>query len=138
MVLDRPLAASGPVDELAPADVADMTALVELTRPGPFWPRSIALGAFYGVRENGFLMAMAGERLRPPGWTEISSVCTHPQARGRGLAARLVAAAANRILARGERPFLHVAADNTDAIRLYERLGFAVRRPVRFHGYRVP
>lgn len=138
MVLDQPLHASGPVEVLDSGDVPDMTALVEATRPGPFWPRTVELGAFYGVRENGVLIAMTGERLQPSGWTEISTVCTAPQARGRGLAARVASAAAERILARGERPFLHVAASNTGAMRLYERLGFTVRRQVRFHGYRVP
>ncbi|WP_426503458.1 GNAT family N-acetyltransferase [Dactylosporangium sp. McL0621] len=126
------------VAELGRADVPDMLALIDATRPGPFWPRTIELGAFYGVRDNGALLTMAGERLRPPGWTEISSVCTAPQARGRGLAAQVVRAAADRITARGERPFLHVVDTNLDAIRLYERLGFVVRTRVRFHGYRVP
>jgi ribosomal protein S18 acetylase RimI-like enzyme len=142
MILDRPCADSpGParaVAELERADVQDMLALTGLSRPGPFWPRTIELGTFHGIREHGALVAMAGERLRPPGWTEISSVCTAPHARGRGLASQVVRAAVDRITARGDRAFLHVAADNVDAIRLYERLGFVIRRPVRFHGYRVP
>ncbi|MGX1315018.1 putative GNAT family acetyltransferase [Streptomyces calvus] len=83
-------------------------------------------------------MAMAGERLKPPGWTEISAVCTAPEARGRGHAARLVAALVARIVARGERPFLHVAEANTGAIALYERLGFTTRRKVTFRGFRTP
>ncbi|UAC01796.1 GNAT family N-acetyltransferase [Dactylosporangium vinaceum] len=120
------------------ADVPDMLALTEQARPGPFWARTIEMGAFCGVREEGALVAMAGERLAPPGWTEISAVCTAPHARGRGLAERVVRRAIDGILGRGERVLLHVAAANTGAIRLYERLGFVVRRPVRFHGYRVP
>ncbi|GGQ84685.1 GNAT family N-acetyltransferase [Couchioplanes azureus] len=124
--------------ELGQADVPEMLALTELTRPGPFWPRTIEMGTFHGVRDNATLVAMAGERLCPPGWTEISSVCSAPQYRGRGLAATVVHAAMKQILARGDRPFLHVAADNLNAIRLYERLGFTVRRHVRFHGYRTP
>ena len=83
-------------------------------------------------------MAMAGERLRPPGWTEISAVCTAPRARGRGHASALVRLLARRIVERGDRPFLHVATDNAHAIGIYGRLGFAVRRRVRFHGYRTP
>ncbi|MBM2619404.1 GNAT family N-acetyltransferase [Actinoplanes sp. LDG1-06] len=126
------------VAQLGHADVPDMLALTAETRPGPFWPRTVELGAFYGVRDSGSLVAMAGERLRPSGWTEISSVCTAGTHRGRGLAAQVVHAAANRITACGKRPFLHVAANNHDAIRLYERLGFTVRRQVRFHGYQVP
>jgi ribosomal protein S18 acetylase RimI-like enzyme len=138
MILDRPIPAPVAAEVLGPDDVPDMLALVEETRPGPFRERTIELGAFYGVRDNGALIAMAGERLRPPGWTEISGVCTAPQARGRGLGTRLIQAAAARILARGEQPFLHVAARNTTAIRLYEHLGFIVRQPVHFHGYQVP
>lgn len=140
MILDRPVDGAGPgtVEELGPADVPDMLALTEQTRPGPFWPRTVELGAFHGVREDGALVAMAGERLRPPGWTEISAVCTAPHARGRGLASRVVRAAADRITARGDRAFLHVAAANVGAIRCYERLGFVIRTPVRFHGYLVP
>jgi ribosomal protein S18 acetylase RimI-like enzyme len=126
------------VVELGSADVPDMLALAELTRPGPFWRRTIELGTYLGVRENGVLVAMAGERLRPPGWSEISAVCTAPQARGRGHAATLVRAVMRRITERGERPFLHAVAHNTGAIGLYERLGFTVRRRVRFHGYRTP
>jgi predicted GNAT family acetyltransferase len=75
---------------------------------------------------------MAGERLRPPGWTEISAVCTDPAFRGQGLAARLVNAVGAGIVERGERPLLHVLAISRPAIALYERLGFVVRRPLRF------
>ncbi|WP_237107954.1 GNAT family N-acetyltransferase [Nonomuraea sp. MG754425] len=123
---------------LTPADVPEMLALVGLTRPGPFLPRTIELGVYLGIRRHGELIAMAGERLRPPGWTEISAVCTHPAHRGRGLAARLVRAVAAGIRARGETPFLHAAAGNTDAIRLYERLGFRLRRTTVFQVVRAP
>ncbi|MEW1873214.1 GNAT family N-acetyltransferase [Streptomyces caelestis] len=123
---------------LGPADVPEMLDLVERTRPGPFRPRTHELGAYLGVRERGVLVAMAGERLRPPGWTEISAVCTAPEARGRGHAARLVRTLVARVLARRERPFLHVAESNADAIALYERIGFRTRRQVTFRGFRTP
>lgn len=126
------------VVELGAADVPAMLELTGRTRPGPFWPRTHELGTYLGVRENGALVAMAGERLRPPGWTEISAVCTAPEARGRGHAARLIRALVVRVTARDERPFLHVAASNTDAIALYERLGFVKRKPVTFRGFRTP
>ncbi|MFG1755599.1 GNAT family N-acetyltransferase [Streptosporangium sandarakinum] len=126
------------VVELGADSVPEMLDLVARTRPGPFWPRTRELGTYLGVRDNGALVAMAGERLRPPGWTEISAVCTAPEARGRGHAAHLVGALVTRILARGERPFLHVAEANTGAIALYERLGFEARRPVTFRGFRTP
>ncbi|MER6625960.1 GNAT family N-acetyltransferase [Streptomyces sp. NPDC000931] len=126
------------VVELTADDVPEMLDLVARTRPGPFRPRTRELGTYLGVRDNGTLVAMAGERLRPPGWTEISAVCTAPEARGRGHAARLVRALTARITARGERPFLHVAETNTGAIGLYERLGFETRKQVTFRGFRTP
>jgi predicted GNAT family acetyltransferase len=138
LALDVRGPADGAVVELGRADVPDMLRLAELTRPGPFWPRTIELGSYLGVRQGGVLVAMAGERLRPPGWTEISAVCTAPDARGRGHASALVRTAMRRITDRGEGPFLHVAADNAGAIGLYRRLGFAIRRRVRFSGYRAP
>lgn len=130
--------ADAEVVELGAADVPEMLALAERTSPGPFWPRTRELGTYLGVRDNGALMAMAGERLRPPGWTELSAICTAPEARGRGHAARLTRALIARITARGERPFLHVTEANTSALALYERLGFRTRKPVTFRGYRTP
>jgi GNAT superfamily N-acetyltransferase len=127
------------VVELGADDVPEMSNLVAEAQPGPFWPRTRELGTYLGVRDqNGTLVAMAGERLRPPGWTEISAVCTATEARGRGHAARLVRALVARITARGERPFLHVTETNTGAIALYERLGFETRKPVNFRRFRTP
>ncbi|MET8136882.1 GNAT family N-acetyltransferase [Streptomyces sp. NPDC005251] len=123
---------------LGPADVPDMLDLVERTRPGPFLSRTVELGTYLGIRRNGALIAMAGERLHPPGWTEISAVCTDPAHRGEGLATRLILAVAHGIRERGETPFLHTAAGNTGAIRLYESLGFRLRRTTRFMAARVP
>ncbi|GGM76953.1 hypothetical protein GCM10011609_11150 [Lentzea pudingi] len=112
---------------LTAADVPEMMALAELTRPGPFLPRTIEMGTYLGIRHDGRLVAMAGERLRVPGHTEISAVCTHPDARGQALGTRLLLAVAHGIRERGETPFLHVLASNTGAVRLYERLGFRLR-----------
>ncbi|MEF2525623.1 MULTISPECIES: GNAT family N-acetyltransferase [Streptomyces] len=123
---------------LGPADVPEILELVELTRPGPFLARTVELGTYLGIRRGGRLVAMAGERMRPPGWTEISAVCTHPGHRGQGLAARLVRAVASGVAERGERPFLHAAADNTGAIALYEAMGFTLRRRPLFVGLRTP
>ncbi|MFI5671866.1 GNAT family N-acetyltransferase [Streptomyces sp. NPDC051704] len=123
---------------LGPADVPEILALISLTKPGPFLPRTVELGTYLGIRHRGRLIAMAGERLRPPGWTEISAVCTHPRHRGRGLATRLVRAVAAGIRERGETPFLHTAASNTGAIRLYESIGFTLRRRPSFMAVRAP
>jgi ribosomal protein S18 acetylase RimI-like enzyme len=122
---------------LASADVPEMLELVARTRPGPFLTRTIALGTYLGIRRGGALVAMAGERMRPPGWTEISAVCTDPAYRGQGLAGRLVRAVAVGIRERGDVPFLHAAADNHAGIRLYEQLGFTYRRDVLFGALRV-
>ncbi|MFF6785131.1 GNAT family N-acetyltransferase [Streptomyces sp. NPDC012510] len=133
--------AAAPDDEavrLGPADVPEILDLVARTQPGPFLPRTVELGTYLGIRRGGALVAMAGERLHPPGWTEISGVCTAPAFRGTGLATRLVHAVAHGIRERGETPFLHAAATNTSAVRLYESLGFRLRRTTRFMAARVP
>jgi ribosomal protein S18 acetylase RimI-like enzyme len=119
-----------PARALGPADVGEMLALVELTRPGPFRVRTIELGAYFGVFDGDELVAMAGERLRFPRYCEISAVCTHPDHRGRGLAAGLTALVAQGIRTRGEQPFLHHASDNHPARRVYEALGFRFRREI--------
>ena len=123
---------------LGPADVPAMLDLIARTQPGPFRPRTIELGRYLGLRAGGELVAMAGERMRPPGWTEISAVCTDERFRGRGFAARLVRSVSHGIRARGELPFLHASAQNTNAIRLYESLGFEIRRPCVFTGWQLP
>jgi ribosomal protein S18 acetylase RimI-like enzyme len=124
--------------QLGPHDVPEMLDLVGRTKPGPFLPRTIELGNYLGIRRDGTLVAMAGERLHPPGWTEISAVCTDAAYRGQGLATRLVRAVAAGIRARGETPFLHAAGTNTTAIRLYASIGFTLRRRLVFQQVRVP
>ncbi|MDX3073689.1 GNAT family N-acetyltransferase [Streptomyces sp. NPDC088354] len=119
-------------------DVPEVMDLIARTKPGPFAPRTIELGTYLGVRENGRLIAMAGERMRPPGGTEISAVCTDPDHRGRGLASRLIRAVAAGIADRGDTPFLHADPRNTNAIRLYESMGFALRRRPLFLLVRAP
>ena len=113
---------------LGAGDVADMMALVELAQPGPFTAGTRELGTYLGIREGGRLIAMAGERMRLDGYTEVSAVCTHPDHRGRGLARALITALVRAITARGERPFLHVLSENASAIALYRQLGFTHRR----------
>jgi ribosomal protein S18 acetylase RimI-like enzyme len=122
---------------LGPADVPEMLDLVARTEPGPFLPGTITLGTYLGIRRGGALVAMAGERLRPPGWGEISAVCTDAAHRGQGLAARLARAVGAVIRERGDVPFLHTTAANATAIRLYEHLGFTLRRELLFAALRA-
>jgi predicted GNAT family acetyltransferase len=119
------------VVDLGEADAPEMLALARLTEPGPFFARTHQLGDFVGVRLGGRLAAMAGERLKLSGYTEVSAVCTHPDFRGRGYAAGLMSLVARRIVARGEIPFLHAYDHNAAALELYERLGYHRRRSVK-------
>lgn len=113
---------------LTPADVPAMVELAELTAPGPFRKRTIELGAFWGIFDSGRLLAMAGQRMQLPQFVEVSAVCTHPDARGRGFARTLMSTVVSDIQLRGKTPFLHVFADNHPAIHVYENLGFTLRR----------
>lgn len=113
--------------ELGEADAAAMLELALLTKPGPFRPLTHRLGRFIGVRDEGRLVAMAGERMRMPGFAEVSGVCTHPDWRGRGLAGALMRVVMQAMLERGETPFLHAYAAHDRTIALYQTLGFAVR-----------
>jgi len=120
----------GDIQVLADEDAPEMLALATLTEPGPFLSRTHTMGRFLGIRVGGPLVAMAGERMRFSGYTEVSGVCTHPEFRGRGLARRLSAAVVAGIRARGDQAFLHAWQTNNSAISLYEGLGFTVRTEV--------
>jgi ribosomal protein S18 acetylase RimI-like enzyme len=141
MVLEQ-LPAKPVIDDvmqpLTPEHVPQMMELVELTKPGPFRPRTIELGNYWGVFAGDRLVAMAGERVQTPGYTEVSAVCTHPSARGRGLAAALSHHVASGIVQRGQTPVLHVHDLNVNARRVYERLGFVARRQLEFVAWRTP
>jgi predicted GNAT family acetyltransferase len=113
---------------LGAADAPEMLRLAELTKPGPFGPRTHELGAFVGIRSGGALVAMAGERMRLDGWVEASGICVHPDHRGHGYARLLARAVMQGIVQRGARAFLHVFLDNAAAIALYRQLGFEVRQ----------
>jgi predicted GNAT family acetyltransferase len=118
--------------ELGVVDTPDMMALTALTKPGPFHKRTHELGDYLGIRREGKLVAMAGERLKIPGYTEVSAICTHPEHTGHGYARILTIAVVERIRDRGETPFLHVREDNSRAIKLYQRLGFKQRVLLHF------
>jgi predicted GNAT family acetyltransferase len=118
------------VVQLGAADAPQMLALAELTKPGPFTLRTHELGNFFGIRIDGRLAAMTGERMKPGNHTEMTAVCVHPDFRGRGLAQALMSVVARQIEARGEIPFLHVFSDNAAAIALYRRQGMEIRRRI--------
>jgi predicted GNAT family acetyltransferase len=129
MVWERP---SPPVPapeivRLNDSDVPEMTALVEATKPGPWAPRTIEMGNYYGIKVDGKLAAMTGERMRMPGLTEVSAIAVWPEFRGRGYAQKLAHHVASSIVARGETAFLHLFADNVPARTLYEKMGFVAR-----------
>jgi ribosomal protein S18 acetylase RimI-like enzyme len=110
------------------SDVPAMAELVALTNPGPFAARTHTLGTFLGIKPDGRLAAMIGERMKPGNYTEMTGICVHPDFRGRGYAQMLMAEIAKRIVARGEIPFLHVYSDNAPALALYRRQGMSIRR----------
>jgi len=118
------------ISRLADDDAQDMLALASLAKPGPFSLRALTLGGFWGIRLEGRLLAMAGERMKLPGYTELSGVCSHPDVRGKGFSKQLSLFVAGQIFARGDRPFLHARAANQTAISLYQSIGFELRARV--------
>lgn len=121
------LPAGATLRQLTAADVPQMIALAQLTEPGPFRERTHELGIFHGIFENDRLLSMAGQRTRVPGFVEVSAVCTHPDARGKGYARTLMLLVLEDIRREGATPYLHAWADNHSAIRVYRDLGFAHR-----------
>ena len=119
------------IEQLGEADAEEMLTLATLTKPGPFTLRAQALGRFWGIRQEGRLVAMGGVRMSQTGFTELSGLCTHPDVRGRGFGRLLLAFVAGEIAARGDTAYLHAFASNTSAIALYESAGFRLRAP--FH-----
>ncbi|MEO6864261.1 MAG: GNAT family N-acetyltransferase [Gemmatimonadaceae bacterium] len=140
MVLDQMIgpihgepAVGTPIAPLGVTDIDDVMALIHLTNPGPFRPRTLELGRYLGVRVDGRLAAMAGERMHPGGYVEISAVCAHPDFRGRGYPRDLILTLTRDVQARGEMPMLHAANQNEAAISLYRKLGFVTRTSVHLN-----
>ncbi len=118
--------------KLQSADVAQMLELTETTKPGPFYKRTIDFGNYIGIFNNNKLIAMAGERLKVNGYTEVSAICTHPDFLGKGYASFLLSNISEQIIKEGNIPFLHVRKDNSRAIEVYKKLGFQIRADVYF------
>ena len=129
MILRRtpPKVSDDRIERLTDADAPKMLELATLTKPGPFSLKAQSLGEFFGVKVDGRLIAMAGERMKQDGFTEVSGVCIHPDFQGRGLGKLLSVFMAHRVLERGETPYLHAYATNSAAIGLYESIGFELR-----------
>lgn len=118
--------------KLGVADRSEMYELINSIQPGFYKDHTANLGSYYGIRVEGKLVAMAGERLKMTGFTEVSAVCTRPDYKGKGFAAQLVAVVCENMIAQNITPFLHVLSSNLRAIELYERLGFVKRRSIPF------
>ncbi|MBC7934265.1 MAG: GNAT family N-acetyltransferase [Rhizobacter sp.] len=123
----------GNVLPLDKTHVDQMIELVRLTKPGPFGTRTIDFKSYFGIFDNGQLVAMTGQRLHVENYTELSAVCTHPAHLGKGYASTLLQHQLQIILQQGQKPFLHVRDDNERAIAVYERLGFVVSRAMNFY-----
>ena len=119
---------------LSAKDVPAMLALTKLTNPGPFLTRTIEFGNYEGIFKNGELVAMTGQRMHPFDYIEVSAVCTHPEHTGHGYATNLIVRQVKNILAQSAIPFLHVKKENTNAIKLYNTLGFSVRKEMFIYG----
>ena len=113
--------------------VPQMLELTQLTNPGPFRERTIEFGDYSGIFNSGRLIAMAGQRMHPDHYIEISAVCTHPEYTGKGYSSSLIIDQASQIANQGNIPFLHVNANNENAVRLYKKLGFAIRRQMNLY-----
>jgi GNAT superfamily N-acetyltransferase len=134
----RPLDIVDDAEPLTTVDIGQMIELTTLMKPGPFGQRTIEMGSYIGVFEEEQLAAMAGERMKPMDFTEISAICVHPDFQGRGHARRLTSILGKRIVADGRVPFLNVLPENTAAIGLYESLGFTLRRRMHVQLFRHP
>ena len=114
-------------------DIPKMIALTQLTNPGPFLQRTIEFGNYIGIFDSDELIAMAGQRMHANKYIEISAVCTHPNHTGKGYGSSLINNQVQKIVKKGNIPFLHVKADNEQAISLYKRLGFTVRSKINIY-----
>lgn len=136
LVCERDFSTVEPQPEILPLDeshVAEMLALTQLTKPGPFLNKTIDFGDYFGFFSDGKLVSMAGSRLSPSPYTEVSAVCTHPDFAGQGISKKVMPHVLQAIQQRGKIPFLHLYPDNIPALRLYTSLGFVSRAMLRVY-----
>src|SRR3546814_1273986 len=108
-------------------DAAEMAARADHAKPGPWGPATHRYGPFFGIREEGRLLAMAGQRILVPGMAEVSGVATWEDCRGRGLARALIGHVMRAMVARGETPFLHSRSEeHTSELQSLMRISYAV------------
>lgn len=119
--------------DLTHEHIPAMLELTKLTNPGPFFERTIEFGHYRGIFDDDKLVAMAGQRIHAFKYAEISAVCTHPDYLGRGYARQLLLNQAQRIQAEGNIAYLHVRTDNERAIKVYEGIGFTIRKEMYFY-----
>jgi ribosomal protein S18 acetylase RimI-like enzyme len=134
MVLPPEIELPAPDPEVRSLDgshAAEMVALTDIAFPGFFRRRTCEMGAYFGIYSDRQLVSMGGERLRFPGYSELSGICTHPAHRGQGHAARMLLHLARLERSRGIVPWLHVTATNRNAVDLYLRLGFETVRLIK-------
>ena len=139
MVLPQDVTPPTPSPEIVPlsnANAQEMVTLTDIAFPGFFCSRTCEMGTYYGIRSNGQLIAMGGERLTLDGYPEISGICTHPANRGKGHAASLIWEIVRKHRRDGDVSWLHVSAENYHAIELYRRMGFKTVRKVILHRLR--
>ncbi|RFS19320.1 GNAT family N-acetyltransferase [Chitinophaga silvatica] len=126
-----------PIRRLGEKDSTEMFELINSIQPGYYFKNTHKLGSYFGIHLDGKLVAMAGERMKLAGFTELSAICTHPDYRGRGLAQQLIVALCEEHRQSGSTSFLHVATANTGAIKLYEHMGFRHRTEINFTKLRI-
>lgn len=134
MIIEKPIEVSitNEIVLLTPSHIQELYELVNLVQPGYFMMKTALMGNYYGIFENGVLIAVTGERMQMDAFVEISAVITHPDHAGKGYAKQLVAHAVNTVFKQKKTPYLHVVKSNIGAINLYEKLGFITKREISF------
>ena len=136
MVCERDFSQIEPNPQIHPlheSHIPEMLALTQLTKPGPFLSKTIEFGDYFGCFSEGKLVSMAGSRLSPSPYTEVSAVCTHPDFAGQGISRKVMPFVLQRIQQRGSIPFLHLYPENSPAYKLYSNLGFVSRAMLRVY-----